>query len=489
MKKKYLILLSVVVIGIAAAVMASIWGHRNTHGNTIPKDARAIAMFDLRKLATEADLSLQEQQQFVNRLLQMEVDLRELGLDLRQPIYGFATQEGNFGAVSAVSDKDNLETLLTRLHERGSVSELTHQRGYAWATVAQQWLLCIDNSKVMLMGPAVGSAQDQLRSQMVRLMEQDYDDSGMQLPVFSKLTEQDEPLTVIADAQLIPADWRDELCKALNVEQLNDVQLLLGIDADENRVDIDADLITERPDVKERLQRLDDLLRPIEGSLIERAHSSGLLWMACNMEGTKLVELLRQYPDVRTALLGLNMMVDADQMLMAINGDVTLELTDLAFLLGWSQQPSVRLMAELKNMDFLEQRDYWLQSAAKQSAYGLTAEGEGFCLTSNGMTAWFGASDDVLYAASTHDLGTVERALEVNRFLEAERDDICDTRLFVTLDMRPLAAVGRLFGGDNLLGKLRLFQRMNIEMKEPGSFEMTLLAPEGKNLAKSLLLK
>ena len=119
------------------------------------------------------------------------------------------------------------------------------------------------------------------------------------------------------------------------MEQLKDVQLLLGIDAEENRIEIDADLISAQPDVQAQLQKMGDVFRPINGALIERLRSNELLCVMCNMEGTTLLEMLRKNPKIRTGLLGLNMMVDADLMLSAIDGDVSFELTDLSFILGW----------------------------------------------------------------------------------------------------------------------------------------------------------
>ena len=214
------------------------------------------------------------------------------------------------------------------------------------------------------------------------------------------------------------------------------------------------------------------------------------MWLMCNVQGSTLIEFLRKNPDLRTALLGMNMMVDADQMLTAVDGDVMLELTDVTFLLGWSRTPSLRLLAELKDMDFLQQKDYWLKSAAAQSGYRLTESSpQDFCLMANGYSAWFGAHDNILYVAASQNLATTERVPQENAYLRSERQQIKNYRLYLTLDTQPIAALSRLFGQGQTLGMFRLFKRLNLTMKEVGQFEIQLVAPEDTNLTKKLLLR
>ena len=107
----------------------------------------------------------------------------------------------------------------------------------------------------------------------------------------------------------------------------------------------------------------------------------------------------------------------------------------------------------------------------------------------NGYSAWFGAHDNILYAAASPNLATTERVPQENAYLRSERQQIKNCRLYLTLDTQPIAALGRLFGQGQTLGLFRLFKRLNVTMKEVGQFEIQLVAPEDTNLTKKLLLR
>ena len=75
-----------------------------------------------------------------------------------------------------------------------------------------------------------------------------------------------------------------------------------------------------------------------------------------------LVELLRSHTSTRTALVALNMILDLDQMLKAIDGDVALELLSPASILSGFKLSDISdfcLTAELSNTDFMERASTW----------------------------------------------------------------------------------------------------------------------------------
>lgn len=492
MKKKHIYILSAVIaVVIIVAAVLFLWSRRRViHGSAIPKDAVAIARLDILHLFDKADFTLEEKLQLMRRYMSDADDETDLGIDLKKPIYGFATKDGNFGAVAALSDDDDFEDFCEELQERGLASEMTRQRGFSWAVVARQWLLCFDDDRALVMGPAIGADQDRLRGQMAELMKQNPLQSAIHTELFHRLDGNVEPLSAVADAALLPLEWRGQISEMLGLETLDDIYLRLAADANRNELVFHIDLLTDQAEASQHLKEIAKTLRPIDGRLIERAQPSGLMWLMCNVQGSTLIEFLRKNPDLRTALLGMNMMVDADQMLTAVDGDVMLELTDVTFLLGWSRTPSLRLLAELKDMDFLQQKDYWLKSAAAQSGYKLTESSpQDFCLMANGYSAWFGAHDNILYVAASQNLATTERVPQENAYLRSERQQIKNYRLYLTLDTQPIAALSRLFGQGQTLGMFRLFKRLNVTMKEVGQFEIQLVAPEDTNLTKKLLLR
>ena len=222
MKKKHLyILAAVVALVIIVAAVLFLWSRRRViHGSVIPKDAVAIARLDIVHLFDKADFTLEEQLQLLQRYMSDADDETDLGIDLKKPIYGFATKDGNFGAVAALSDDDDFEDFCEELQESGQASEITKQRGLSWAVVARQWLLCFDDDRALVMGPAIGADQDRLRGQMAELMKQNPLQSAIHTELFHRLDGNVEPLSAVADAALLPIEWRGQISEMLGLETL-----------------------------------------------------------------------------------------------------------------------------------------------------------------------------------------------------------------------------------------------------------------------------
>lgn len=474
------------IAALAAGAYYAFSGKGSDCAETIPADATAIVRFDVKRFLHDARLSNKEGVELLTRLTKMED--AALGLDLSTPVYGFVTKEGNIGMASMVTNEDDLTKNCEHLLQMGCASAVTKQRGYSWAVVEQKWLLCFNNKKALVMGPAVGGAQDQLRTEIVRLMEQDRSDSGAKSVLFTKLDKVEEPLSAVADANVMPGDIRRELMKYLKADDLQGVQVLLGLGTEDNEIQLDADVVADQPAVEERLKALGKTFRPITGDLIARAEPSALLWAACNVEGASLVELLRKNPQVRTALIGLNTIVDADMMLKAVDGDVSVECTSLSFVFGWRNNLPVRLMAQLHDTDFLKQSDYWIKSAASNPAVQLTSSSpNNFELSGNGMQAWFGVSDKTLYLTGSSSLAHAEKVSAPNDYISDERHHIKGLRFYASVDIEPLTNLARAFGGNDALKTLLTFQRINVEMKEVGEFSIRLVAPKGTNIVKEML--
>ncbi len=490
MNKKILSIIAGAALIVAAGitVFSLMRSHKDTALISVPKDATAIARIDVMTFLHDADFSSKEGKQLIQQIMQTE-NITELGLDLNSPVYGFITESGDLGMSAAVDDVDALIENCHHLMQQGRATEIEKQRGYHWSVIEQKWLMCFDNDKALLMGPSVGSAQDGLRAKMVGLMQQSQKESAFNSLLYTYLKEKHEPIATMAEADVLPNDFRELLMKQLKVKSLDGIQLALGLGSDKDDVRIDADLIAEQVELKQRLEELNSIFRPIKGDLINRADESSLLWTTCNVKGEQLLELLRKSPDLRTVLIGLNTIVDFDLMLKAIDGDLTAECTSLSFILGFRRQLPVRLLARLDNEDFLTQSDYWIKSAAANPAYELMAASpHDFVAVFDDKQAWFGVKDKTLYLTGSSSLANAEKSATPNAYLMADRSHIKGLRFYASLDIQPLTVLISTFAGSSPLDRLLLFQRINLEMGEVGHFTLKLVAPEGSNVVKKIIL-
>lgn len=490
MNKKILSILIGAALAIAGGITAYSFmrSHADVALASVPKTATAIVRLDVMTFLHDADFSTKEGKQLIQQLMQSE-NIEQPGVDLNSPVYAFITENGDFGVSAAVDDADVLAENLSHLMRQGHATAIEKQRGFQWSAIDQKWLMCFDDDKALLMGPSVGAAQDALRTKMVGLMQQSTKECAASSHFYMHLKEKHEPIAAIAEADVLPNDIREMLMKQLKVSSLEDIQLALGLDTQKDVVRIDADLITEQADLKQRLTDLNAIFRPIKGQLVNRADESSLLWTACNVKGEQLLELLRKFPNLRTALIGLNTIVDFDLMLKAIDGDVTTECTSLSFVLGWKRQLPVRLLACLDNEDFLKQSDYWIKSAAATPAYELMASTpKDFVLAFDERQAWFGVKDKVLYLTGSSSLANADKASAPNAYLVGERSEIKGLRFFASLDIQPLTVLISTFAGSTPLDRLLLFQRINLEMGDVGHFTIKFVAPEGSDVVKKIIL-
>lgn len=465
---------------IAAAAGAFIYLQREvaTYVNVIPKDATAIGRFDCVAFLREADLSAREIVQLIRQKMNADEE-KELGVSPSKPVYGFVTRSGYVGIVAKVEDQQKLSAYCENLKAKNLASEVISQRGFSWAVLAQQWVLAYDDMRALIMGPAVGSAQDQLRTEMARLLQQEQSESAFDQEMFTQLKRCNESFAAVLSPEVLPAEARGFLHR-FNVYSREDALLTLSLEADKNEMEMEAEIIPLSDEVKEEMKRCENLLRPIKGEQMEYAHSTNLAWLATNLEGQTLHEILRSHTAVRTTLFELNFVIDADRIVQTVDGDVTLELTGADALLNGdaSALKDLYVTAKVDNTDFLDGASAWGNRFAK--VHALTPSD--FVLGTGSQQYFFGVTDKIFYIGSHHGLKK-----EGNDYLNDKCYDIKGSRIFATIALKKLSAsnVSRKYG---LPVDLSNFERLNIAMHDAGEFKLELVSPKGTNIAKQLLM-
>ncbi len=111
------------------------------------------------------------------------------------------------------------------------------------------------------------------------------------------------------------------------------------------------------------------------------------------MDGTQLLNLLRQNPEVRTMLLMANMVADVDMVVKSIKGDVAIRMPQLSTI-----DTELTLVAEISTSSFLDQVIEWGDEASTQGSIRFIPSVNGAYLCAYGGKAYyFGATDEHLY--------------------------------------------------------------------------------------------
>lgn len=473
------------LISLAVAIVAAVGayflfrGSSSAYLNALPKDAQALARLDVNAIFDKAKLTDEEKAQLFQRLAFSDEKDASTGLDLSKSLYGFAAQDGNFGVLAAVANDDELTAWCQRLQAQGRASEMTRQRGYSWVVVEQKWLMAFDDEKALAMGPAVGAAQDQLRTTIVKLLEQKEKESALKTELYDLLFSEDEPVVAVVRPELMPQEVLGYM-KSLKLTSSAQGLYLLTLDADDNELDLDINIVSNDEDVKAELQRFNQLMRPLNGSLVENAHADQAIWLAFNTKGEDLLKFLRSEPTIRTALITLNLVVDADRIIKAIDGDLAVEFTaakastaskDIRFDFDFK---NARFTAQLANTDFLSGASSWGNSFLSVKALSATE----YVVNYNPTPIYLGVKDKTFYLGSERGLST-----EGNTYLRQQGSDLKGARFFATLNLssiplEPISFWSKLYPDLN---------RLDVKMEEAGEFTFTLKASDNTNILCTLL--
>lgn len=483
MNKKHIFAVAGATI-IAAAVVTFIALRRpsvDAYASVIPADAKAIVRIDPQQLVSEADLSAPDMMKLLKRIL-ISDEAESTGLDLARPFFTFVGGGGDLGIVARVDDVALLEQRLNEQKDEGYATEVTRQRDISWTLIAGQWLMAFDDEKALFMGP-VGGKDDYLRSMMTQLMRQKRDASGMASELYLDLNSRHAPVVASVAGDMLPKDLQSTINTYLNVSRLADIRLGAELHTQGNEMTLDLELESDDEEFDKTLKELEDLMDPIRGDLIQHASASPLLWVCVGIDGGDLLEVLRRSQDARFVLILLNAVADVDAIINDIDGDVVFEVLDANLT-----KPRCLLTAQLDD-DFESFKDapYWLKSATKAAGYDLRQTSPtDFVFDNDGFEVCFGTKDNVLYVSSSDKLMPQSDAKAPASYIASQKKMIRGQRFYAMLDLTTIN-YDDMDMGFLLKPYVGDLQRVELLMPEVNKLQLRLLAPEGTNIARSIL--
>ena len=144
-------------------------------------------------------------------------------------------------------------------------------------------------------------------------------------------------------------------------------------------------------------QSLLPFLTPIPADGLPQLGEQQMAAVTMGMNGEALLQTLRSYPSVRTALLALNFCLDLDQMIRSVDGPVTLFVPDTDDVLSASS-----LVAQLKDTRFMQNSNDWEREFPAGWGIRMDAMGDSaFCVHMPEQEICFGVKDSRLIVASS----------------------------------------------------------------------------------------
>ena len=374
MKKLLLAIVCLLLLLLGGAAVWWLFCTGDKARDVVPADATAALVFHPFEFIREIGLTPGD----IGQLASSGGKRWSHAVNLTKPVYAFAQEDGMCGVAVNVKDAG---ILLGLLHSYGFASE--EAQGLHWVTNGST-IGCIDSDKMLVSAAPSAMRQDSLRSRMARLMAQGSHD----VPLMQNMQGQKGALKFCSTLACLPEALSSTLPDGTDASE---AYLNAALRAEGRNVTLTASV---QP-------TLSLPLAPICGDLAGMQPAEPFLWLCCGMKGEQLLGLLRDMPKVRMALLGLNMIIDADMIIKAIDGDVT-----LAIPRADAGSTDFLLTATLAGTDFLRNADEWQGRASVRLGKRGPAD---YVLRADDYDteAYFGVRDGRLYVASSAEMADI----------------------------------------------------------------------------------
>lgn len=414
---------------------------QSAHIRVIPADATALAEFDVAEFTGESDLTEEK----IKKMLPEKVDLSNIGVDWEQNVYVFVDAAGMNGLVLAVKDVEQVKDFLNKNSETMKCTPIEEQQGFFWTLMENSFLVGFNDEVLLVMGPTIASAQDELRQQMVGYLKQDKGESVLEAPLYKNLQEQEGFLKLTASLEMFPEYYR--MFKNLGLPEHVDfskMHMIGAVNAEKGKIVLHTGLITEDKELAQKMKALDDLCGEIDGDLISTAPATTIAWMGTNLKGEKFMKLASEIPALRLYLMSMNQVMDIEKMINHIDGD-------MACAVSMNMTPVVRLQAQVSDLSFMDDVDYWISSSKKSGAYQFERLDEDLYRIGNGgrESIFMGLKDkNVLFTNDQAAMKDMQDGTESD-LLKPYRKDIESSKFYMWTNLSTLMMFTQSMGVSN----------------------------------------
>lgn len=436
MKKRWIIGIAVLLV-----VVIAVWifwpKDQSSHARVIPADATALVSFNAEDFIKDSGLTDEK----MEKLFPGDKELYLSALDLQKNIYAFVSGDGMIGFLFPVKDADKLKECLAKNQDL-EISSVEDQQGFNWALAGNSFVLGFDDDVLLVMGPTIASAQAELRQQMLTYLKQDKSESVVETSLYKNLEKQEGLLKMVASLEAFPEYYK--MFQNLGLPEHVDFSKMLmtaSMESETGKIVFHAGLVTEDKTLNQKMKALDDMSRQIKGDFISNAAPNTLMWLGTNVQGDKLMKLMNEIPSLRLYLMAMNNVMDVEQMLKNIDGD-------LAFTVAMGKAPVVSMQAHMENLSFMDDVDYWISAARNSGNYRFERVGEDLYCMSTPMKKdlYLGVKDkDVILSTDRAEMDRLQQNKKQD-LLEPYEKDIENSKFYLW------ANTGAVMGYYHLLG-------------------------------------
>lgn len=478
MKKKTIWIAALLFL---AVVLAWLFWPKGTGSalRVIPADAGVLVEIDVPEFVRESDMSVEKSMKLFSDISGIRIDqVSDPGIDLNDKLYMFMDAGGTLGAACPVADADALKHFLQTC--AAGDARMEEQQGYQWCYFGNM-LWGFDEHVALVMGPVLPASEKEQRQQMVAYLNQKEKESAEKSMLYKQLEKQDGIVKAVTSLENIPDSYK--MFQNMGLPEhldLSKMQLAASLHSEKGRVIVKTNLITDDKNLAQRFRAFNDMCDRIDGSFIRRAPKNSLFWLGTNMRGGKFVTHLRQFPGMRLYLAALNRIIDADKILSCIDGDVAVS-GSLAFT------PDIRIYAQMKDRSYIDEADYWIDSAPGRSFTRI--DEDVYKLNVASTQVFMGLEDRNLHLALSRP-ALNEMSLEDTDLLAAYEQDILESKFYFWFNIaetRDFISLMGLSSDGAQMRYLARFKAMALRALSPTSIECIAYMSKDESGLKQLL--
>ena len=320
------------------------------------------------------------------------------GIDFSANVYFFEDAQSNIGLCAKVSNDDKLADMLQQ-----AGCSVEKKRGFRFAVIPGNWVIGFSDVSVLLMGPVVPAAQNDMKVQMSQYLKQNEDDGIKGTPMMERLQTIDAPMALVCQAQALPEQFVTPFTVgAPRDADPSDIMIAASMEVKNGRLIINGQTFSFKKPIDTALQKAQQTYRPIKGSYVKSMSADDAMGLFMNVDGKNFHKIIRQNQGISAMLTGINTAIDMDNIIKSINGDMVLIASDLS-----KGRLQMSMAAQLGNANWLKDVSYWKESVP-QGGYISDWGKNCFYYTGNQTTYYFGVTNDMQYMSG----GSREAALK-----------------------------------------------------------------------------
>lgn len=416
--------------------------------NVIPAHAPLVMEIDIRAIAEKSEFQQSKTMKELQKNLSLMVSDKDMGtvkeyidnpismgLDFSMPVYAFMADMQTLGLTMKVDDEDAVKDFLLLLNEQGMASKPQEKNELICGTLLDDMAYTYDGTTFLLLASLEKSGGAKNTKLAQQLMGQKWEDSFFYGKKFGDVYG---CVKCYACGGNLPKEVMTPLLEFLpkNIKP-SDVDVVAGLNFEKGTATLTTALIAKTDEAQKLIDEANENMSKIEGRYIDKVSDNAVIWMGAGVKGKWLLEKIKANKTLNGLLFASERAVDVGQMLQAIDGDVSLELS--ASELDGNKVEHM-MYAQLDNSNFLADVDDWKES---HKDFGIEMKDKGknqYLLTVDGQTYDWGVLDDDLYWGTVQAFNQSKKS--TGALLKPYEGKIKRSQMFLLLNLEALGRDG-----------------------------------------------